>query len=849
MSTPCTPNVQKAGLGKDQADDLINRMFRAAQLRAEANGEALNKALQSIAGEIRSQHELEKQVAKRNALLTIQAKRRLKDYASRFKTLGEGVLSFLEGSSKVIPGSRFSVDGQSRALNMQYFGRLVAEMEQQGVLRRFKSGDNMRNVFIEMGELGKEGGKPGKTKDEEARKIASIVNKVTDELVSRQNAAGAYIQRAPGYIIRQTHDINAIRRLGGNGGNKQSQALSYKLWKEFTLPLLDIGKTTQGADVEKFMRNVHQGLYSGIHGPMHDEAEIRPVAVTSPVAKKVSESRVLWFKDAESAYKYNDAFGIKDFKEAVLSDIHHRTRNIALMENLGPNPESTLKMAMQEMSEEARGREDAAKQVDSLNRDWKIQASFNELSGRNEHPANVSLNRVMGNLRILAQLSKMGSVVLSSFADRAFLQAEATYQGIGNLQAFGKQIASLAPKTGDAKQTLRLMGVGLDGLMGNALSRYSSHTTVGGLLHEAQKKFFSLNFLNQWTDSAKMAAGDMFTAHLGEHSHLAWDKLPQELRNVLTLYDFNPLRWDAIRSTAVDHPELGGKLITPMDLKKIDRDFLVRINDEKNVNSTPDNIERARNELETALRTYITDRVDIAVPTPGTAERKWATMNTQAGTPLGEAVRMLMLFKSFPLTILNRVMGREIYGNGANTFKQWLMQDTKGKFHLAQLMAMGVIAGYTGGAIRDLLKGRNPKPLIKDDGSLNWQAINDATVRGGTLGTLGDILLNDYDRSYRGFMSQMAGPVMGQMDTLGDIKTKMQYAMLGTGKFPLQETSKFAMDNTPFLNLFYVRPVMDYLILWNLEEAMSPGSLKRQERAVENKANQSYWFAPSEHVK
>jgi hypothetical protein len=838
--TPCTPNVEKAGLSREDAEQLIQRISNLNKAIAKSYAENPLLAIREIAGELGKQENLLQKVQKRNSLLMLSTKRNAKDFIRRFKTKGEGLLTFLEGASGTTQGSRFSIDGQTKALHLQYFGGLVKQLEEQGLMARFKSKDKTRNIFIEMGELGRRDGKPGVTGDEEAVKIAKLVEGLTSKMVARQNRAGAYILKIPGYIIRQTHDIQAIRSLGGEGNSLASKTRSYALWKEFTLPLLDIKKTFDGADVKKVLRDIHEGLYTGIHGPEHDEQMVRVASVIGDLAKKVSAERVLHFKDADAAWKYNEMFGVKDFKEAVLSDIHHRARSIALMENLGPNPEANLKNMIRELEEEGRLGEDAAKQVDSL-RDWRIMAAYNELSGKNETPANPTLSRVMGNVRILAQLAKMGGVVLSAFSDRAFLQAEASYQGISHLQTLVQQIKSFLPKTGDTKQALRLMGIGLDGLLGNALSRYSSHTTTGGLLHEVQRKFFSLNFLNQWTDASKSAAGELFAAHLGEHAGFTFDKLPDDLRKILTMYDISPKEWDALRMTAKTIGDTGATLLMPTEVAFIPVENIAEIADSHGLRPTDANLARTRDQLEAKLRVYLTDRVDIAIPTPGVAERKYATMNTQAGTPLGEAVRMLMLFKSFPLTILNRVMGREIYGNGAQNFRQWLLHDTKGKFHLAQLMAMGVAAGYISGAIRDMLKGRNPKPLLTDDGKINWETLNDAAIRGGSLGTLGDVLLQDYDRGYRGFLSQMAGPIAGQFDTAMDIKTRITH-----GQEFLPQVSQLALDNTPLLNLFYIRPVMDYLILWNLEEAMSPGSLVRMERAVEKRTGQTFWLHPSE---
>jgi hypothetical protein len=297
--------------------------------------------------------------------------------------------------------------------------------------------------------------------------------------------------------------------------------------------------------------------------------------------------------------------------------------------------------------------------------------------------------------------------------------------------------------------------------------------------------------------------------------------------------------------TAYEHGDMGAKFITPDRVKSIPPEFVVKLVSERGMTPNPQSITRMYNELETMLRIYFSDRVDYAVPTPGAAERKWATFGTQPGTPLGESVRMIMMFKSFPITVMNKVLGRTIYGNGAKSIGQWLLHDRRGTMNLALLMAMGTALGYLSGAVRDAIRGRNPKPLIDDEGKINMAALNDAAIRGGSLGMLGDVLMSQYDRGYKSFSSQMLGPVFGQLDEVARIKSLVQ-----TGEFDkaVSPTGKLALDNSPFINLFYVRPVLDYLILWNLEELMDPGSMGRMESAVERKNNQTFWMKPSEVV-
>lgn len=841
MSSPCNENVKNAGdLNSQESEELLQRMQNLADERSKKTGQAITSALKDIAGEIKAEDEFMKKIYERNALLTIQSKRNIKDFARRFPTLGEGIRAFLEGSPRVVEGARRSVDYQSKYLHGKYFGRLVADMEDAGILRDFKKSDEkyVQDVYREMGQL--HPGQPAKsiTGNEAAFKTAQIIDNLYSELIARQNRAGSFITRAPGYIIRQTHDMASIRALGRLGNNPESKLESYKSWSEFVKPLLDYERTFKGADPEKVLRNIHSALYTGVHGAESEEANTAGVMVKGSLAKKVSAQRVLWFKDPDSAFNYNQAFGVKNFKEAVMQDLHNRARSIALMENMGPSPDQTLSMVMRELKEDTRNMDDAGKQIDSL-KDWKIEAVFNEISGRNEISRNPSLSNFIGTAKVLAQMAKMGAVTLSSLADRAFLQSEMAAQGMGNLHVLGKQITGFTKRSGDEVKMLRLMGVAMDGLIGNSLSRYSSHSSTSGWGHTLQKYFFDLNGLNLWTDVSKATAAELMSSHLAEHSDLPFDKLPPDLSKMLSLYEINPSRWDAIRNTVVDHN--GHNYITPDNLRTIPDETIKSLVEEKGLTASDANVQRMREQLETSLGTYFQDRVDIAIPTPGAAERKFATWNTQAGTPLGEAVRLLMLFKSFPITILNKVIGRNIYGNGAASLKQWLLHDHRGKFNLAMLMAMGTAAGYVSGVARDALKGRDPKPLTNADGSVNLNTLNDAAMRGGSLGILGDFLMTQYDHDYHSFLASTAGPMVGQLDDLFSMRTDLE-----RGKNIAYPMSKFTLNNIPFANLFYARPLMDYFIFWHLQEMLSPGSLRRSEGTIQRNNNQSYFLRPSD---
>lgn len=826
-----------------EASEMLMRMQRLAQERAK-NGENYDDALRDIAATAKTASTLAGQINLRATLLGIRARRQIRAFVHQFPNLGEGVRAFLEGSSKLIPGARMSVSIQEKAIHGQFLGRLIGELEREDLLRTFKSNELSREIHAEIGELEKQGGKPGISGSLEAQKIAKIIEGITDEMVSRQNSAGAYIEKLPGYIVRQTHDMSEIRRAGGIGSGKENLQRSFQIWAEFVLPLVDPIATFKGQDPVKFLRDLHASLYTGTHGPTLSEASQFVYTLKYDLSKQVSKEAILHFKDADSAWKYNERFGTRSLKDQIFSDIYYRARSIALMENFGPRVDESFERLMRELREDARVDEDAGKQTDSL-KDWRIQALYDAATGKIDIPGSYSLAKSANVIRGVAILARMGSTVISALADKVFMNAEFAYNGIHALDRWSAQLTGMATSA-EKQQMLRLMGVAMDGIIGSTVSRYTTHQSVAGKVHRLQQLLFDVNFLNWWTDSNKGAAAELFSAHLGEHEHHEWGALPEELGRVLRLYGFTEHSWDAVRRTAWTRPDSDARFITPDQLTNVPDESLTALLRERDLRDTPANRTRVRTELDTMLRTYFVDRVDFAVPTPGLETKKWTTLGTRVGTPLGEIVRMIGMFKSFPITIAAKILSRDVYGQGANSLSQWILNDHRGKFNVAQLIAMTTIAGYISGVARDAIKGRTPKRLIDEDGHIDQRVIFDAASRGSGLGILGDFLFNEYDRQYRSLTSSLAGPVLGQLDPLAEVTTLMKR---GEWDHAAARAGRMAIDNTPFVNLFYVRPILDYFIFWNMQEMLNPGSLKRTEDAVKRNNNQGYWFKPSDMVR
>jgi polyhydroxyalkanoate synthesis regulator phasin len=840
----CIDTVVKAAgdsISEAQAKTLVQQMMDQVEGAKKQDFANVEEHIRDIGRKIVEKDVLLTAIQKRNAFLTVKAERRIKDYVKKFGTTGEGLRAFMNGSSKLVSEGRNSVYYQEVALRNKSVGQLMEGLERTGTMEDFKTGALDKQVFQEMWELNREAGqgKPGVSGSPKAQAIAKIINDINLEMIARENRAGAYIRPLEGYVIRQTHDADVIRRAGGLGMGAGSKEASFKAWSEFILPLLD-EKTFEGVDDRiAFLRGAHEGIITGVHDRAHSgKVDVNSeFQGTGALARRVSAERVLHFRDADSSFLYNQTFGVKDLKESVLRGMQLRSKSIALMENFGPNPDMTFQRIVKDLRKEAAKSTDDQRALGSLD-DWKIEASFRELTGQNDRPSSPSMAKMMASVRAVTNMSKLGGATITSIADKAFFQSEMSFQGMRTLDTLTKQLTLVTEgrPEGEKKQMLNLMGAAVDGFIGNVVQRFSAHDNKAGLLFKMQQKFFNLNGMNWWNDIHKGAAAEMMSAHLAEHSSMDFGSLPKELSNTLKLYGLEGDIWDFVRQHGVK--EVNGRdYLTPDALYSVDNLAIDKLLKARDINSSSTNRARMRDDIDTKLRTYFADRVDTAVPTPGNEEKVYAHWNTQAGTPLGEAVRTVMLFKSMPITVFKKVVSREIYGRGSETMMNWLQNDRQGNFRMMQLIAMTALGGYVSGAIKDTIRGRTPKDPSTP------KTILDALQRGGGLGIYGDFLFSEYDRSYRSFLATAVGPVAGQLDVAADILSKLKQ-----GENVSRETGKLALSNTPFINLFYIRPVLDYLFLWNLQEMSDPGSLRQMERRVEEKNNQGFFVTPSEVV-
>lgn len=812
---------------------LISDLKRRQRERQKLNdgmdaAEAINLEAAGLVADI----ELAAKIEKRNAALNIVRRKEAKAFVDGFADKAQGLEALLAGSNKRVAGARRSVDSRSLAREGKYLGGLQNDLKREGLLqfvqaRLFATGKGPLDdkIAIELYEL-RDGGSPGRSGSADAQKIAAIIHKYQELARADQNRVGAFIRKLPGYIVTQSHDMFRILAAGEQE------------WIAKTLPLLDGDRTFDGADPVAFLKGVYAELSQGSFYKADADAPLIGFKGPANLAKKASQSRVLHFKDAESWTAYNDAFGQGGIMEAVAFGLRRAARNVALMETLGPNPRAMFDRLMAEYGQESI---DAGTAGAFSNKRKRLEGMMSVADGTVDIPGSVSAARISSGVRASNTMAKLGGAVISSLPDIATAAGELRYQGRGFLSGLADQVGSFfsaIPKGSARRDIAERLGVGFDGMIGNIVSRITAADSLPGKMSKLQNSFFRLNLLSWWTDAHEAGFGSIMARDLAMLADKGFDALPVDRQRVLSLYDIGAKEWDVIRAHGGFDAEDGARYIVPDMLDGAPDEAFAGLVDGK---VTLTKIKAARDALDSKLRSYYVDRTSYGVLKGGIREKFATTQGHQAGTPAGEIFRFFMQFRTYSVSFVNKTLGRFAEEDTFWKVPGGLARMPWGEKRQAAQMILAMTAlGYVSMTLKDIAKGREPRDPTDPK---SW---GQAFLQGGGAGIYGDFLTADYNRFGGGLDDTLLGPTWGLTKDIAELLSATgRWAIGMSDKEPDGKLFTIFKNNTPFLNLFYTRAALDYLILYDVQEAISPGSLKRMEKRIKEETGQGFILPPS----
>jgi len=860
----CKNGLTRAGLTAREAGQVVDDLA-AVRDRAARTGdpEGIENAVRKSALDRAQRMEMNARLQRKHAALNIVKRRsldqRLARYIADTGDPKEAFLAILEGSPKRGFGASQSVFARYCSLAQGWQNAMELELSRipnaAGLLKRDR--EFMRNVVREMfHEL------DGRTGDKTARQVAEVFGKYAEASRTRLNAAGAWIGKLPGWVP-QSHDEGAMLKRGADA------------WIDFTLSRLDTERTFPDIADEKEMRRilgeVYQNIVSGRHRGV-TAAEQGQFLGPRNLARGMGKERILHFRDADAWLEYHDNFGTGNLYTAMDRHLDRSARKLALMEMLGPNPETMLTSLLE--SQRRRIREDAALSPEQKNklekrlegqdparRHGAIGNALAEVMGETLMPEKVSLAKFGSYTRAVQSMAKLGGATISAISDLLTYAMHQRHLGRNMLHGYYDALTSLAATRGaEGKEILHHLAVITDGMLGDAVARWSAQDNLSGFAADQMNRFFRWSGLTWWTNRMKAGAAMSISNEFARASAKGWGEISESMRAILTRHGIDERTWDAIRASKARAAD-GRDYLTPdrmleLDDAAMDR-FLadeidakraqlmtrnvkgqsVAVKTKEAINRRTDQLNewltrrrsQARQELETMWRSLIIDETRNAVIEPDARTRRVMVQGTRPGTATGEAIRFVSQFKSFPIAYYQRVLRRgamRVPGKGA---------DVAG---MAHYLVGALTLGYITMTAKDLSKGRAPRDPRKLE---TWFA---AAVQSGGAGIYGDFLFAQYNRFGGGPVSTAAGPTAG---TAGDL---IQIASgLLRGEADAGDLLYLGLNNAPYLNLWYTRAALDYGVLFHLREMVSPGTLRRMERRMEKEWGQEYMVPPSEVVR
>lgn len=831
----------KAAAGKTKLSDteieklldaVVKKARRASGIGA-LDADGLRFAAAALADEAKKSAALEK----RNALINMRNRIGRRQRIEAAPDWPTGLHAEIRGVNTPLAGGRYSAQAEWKARARVLLAGPTRELQQAGLFDATRRGVLEREWVRELFELSKgTQGTPGVSGSPEALRIAEIFNKYQELAKTALNRAGAAIGDYAGYVTRTAHDMDKIRRAGLDP------------WKQVIRPLLAPetfdyvgGPGTKGA--EDFLNNVWHALVTGVHLTHEGMQGFKDPAFTGPanLARRASQERVLHFRDADSWLDYQRQFGEGNAAHAVLSNLDRSARATALMNHFGTNPRAELDGDFKYLAEKYRN-SDPDKVVRLQAARKNLQDEFDFLDGTANIPVNRLAAKIGAGARVVESMARLGLVAFTHLSVGATKAAELRYQGAGLLERYTNFVTSLFP--GRDKVADELLA-GIEGMQRDLISRFQIDDTLPGTLSKLANTFFHWTGLTYLFEHQRQGGEELLSRMLGRQFGAGWPGLEPESQRLLTQFGIGAREWELLRG-APDHAEIDGRqYLTPQAAYRVAEDKAIghlfdigRID-----NRTLPPAGRAARQLaawreDLAMRLYalFNDRSEHMVIVPDIATRALLLQGTRPGTAAGEFARFVAQFKTWPTAMIQQAIGREIYGGQTR------------QAAIAGILQMSLAATILGGTImtlKDLIKGKNPRDPTSPK---TWAA---ALMQGGGAGIMGDFIFGEYSRFGQSVSDTLLGPVLGEgLSTIVDIWNRLKESAEDPEKKHdiAPELFRALLDNTPFVNILGVRTALNYLFLWQVQEALNPGSVRRMERTIEQQNRQTYWLSPSRAI-
>lgn len=661
------------------------------------------------------------------------------------------------------------------------------------------------------------------TGDPLAKKISDKMGDVFETMRERFNRNGGDIGKLDNWGMPQTHNLAKIAKAG-----KQA-------WVNKAESLIDTRQyVKENGDYysQQEIRSLLEYTYDTLSSDGANKIEVgrqRAGGGTSKVTNRNAESRVLHFKDANAWLEYQNEFGGMQFVDLVEAHINGLSKDIAMVENLGSNPKTALKILM-----DAAENKDWAKGIDHGTTEKsrkRAQVMFDEFSGGNTPQSEVLANLGLA-YRSLNVASLLGGTTIASIADQATIAKTAHVHGLSYRQTFGELVSQLNPANKADRELAHSLGLATEEMLGS-IARWSDDglTATHGKSEKLARvssalatQVLRVSGLNALTSASKVGFTKMLMNKYGTLSRTkAWDQLDAMDRELLSSTGLDERAWKVFQLADPVIDRKGNQLMSARSIYEIPDDKLKAYGDPK----------RVKDEVASQLQAHLMDEQGMAVIEAGLRERTWLQVGAK-GTITGEIFKGITQFKSFSAAFMMR--------QGSRTFSQ---DGLKGKaaYGVPLFVTMTLLGGLVV-QLRELLNGNDPQTMWdSDDPKKTGSFFLRSVVAGGGLPVLGDILAAGVDTSGRDANSFIAGPMGSDFTTLLGltIGNLTQYNEGRDTNFG-NEAFRYVKGKIPAQNLWYTKAAINRMVFDNIQDTIAPGYREKALRKAEKKLDRNRYI-------
>ncbi|ELX9510060.1 hypothetical protein RJN96_000126 [Enterobacter hormaechei] len=820
MRQECINAVQQAAarrLTQQEIQNIEDRIYRnmrqlarndPASWRVLTDAERLRRAGQLAADELKNEAALKK----RRVALTIAARQRLDNFINSY----QGRDGKLEALSRTIA---FHADGKSNFLSVESRGKATRDYALSQIQEAFEAVDprffhlfedeaSVRDLVYEM--------RGQDTGNLRAKKGAKAWADVTELLRRRFNDAGGDIGYLENWGVPQHHSMEKVGRVSRD---KWVSDVIGKLDRKYYIR--EDGKLMSDAELTTFLGEAYNTIATGGLNKLSDNG----MRLSGARANRGNASRQIHFKDADSYLEYQKQYGDRSLWEVMVGHLEGISKDIALVETYGPNPDHVFRSILDEVTAKT-----ATENPERTGRVKRLANStenlYNFISGKTQSIANPHIARWSDNIRNWMVASRLGSALLASFSDLGTMYLSAKVTNLPMNQLFRNQLEAMNPANRTELARARRAGLAMESLLGS-VNRWAMDNMGPSVSRWAATAVMRASGLTAWSDAHKRAYGVTMMGSLGDIVTRTPDLASLDSGDFRILKSKGVTDQDFSVWKLADQEDWGkgnNTMLTPESIMRIPDDAVRHI-------GAP---ERVKFDAMRRLLGAVAEEVDMAVITPGAREQMVTGGGLQRGTWKGELVRSVFLFKSFPISVVmrhwSRAMGMPSAGGRAA--------------YIGTFIASTTILGALSQQLNDMASGRNPREMTGEEAPKFWLG---ALLKGGGLGLYGDFLLSDHTRYGGGALASMLGPVAGLVD---DVVKLGQGIPLNAVEGKPEQTGgdlvKLGKGLIPGANLWYAKAALDHMIFNQMQEYFSPGYLRKVEQRSKKQFNQTYWWRPQD---